>query len=59
MPLPAVAVRYSAMRGESLEPGGCSVCPISAWASATIFAPAPVPVAETGAAAVVAPAAVA
>ena len=28
-PLPAVAERYSAMRGESLEPGGCSVCPTS------------------------------
>ena len=23
----------AAMRGESLEPGGCSVCPTSAWAS--------------------------
>src|SRR4051812_35444671 len=33
MPLPAVAVRYSAIRGESLEPGGCSVCPTSAWAN--------------------------
>src|SRR3954447_16199154 len=47
------------MRGESLEPGGCSVWPTSAWAIATICAPTPVPLAATGAAAVVAPAAVA
>src|SRR3954471_10260266 len=33
MPEPAVAERYSAMRGESLEPGGCSVWPTSALAA--------------------------
>src|SRR5207244_10175705 len=44
-PEPAVAVRYSAIRGESLEPGGCSAWPTSAPAAWTIaalaFAPAP------------------
>ena len=32
-PEPAVAWRYCAMRGESLEPGGCSATPTSARAS--------------------------
>jgi hypothetical protein len=41
--LPAVALRYWAMRGESLEPGGCSLCPISACAAATTLAPPPPP----------------
>src|SRR4051794_27144411 len=45
MPLPAVAVRYSAMRGESLEPGGCSAWPISAWANCSARCPAVVAVA--------------
>ena len=39
-----MADRYCAMRGELLEPGGCSVCPISPAAAATIRAPKPVPV---------------
>src|SRR3954469_11984902 len=33
MPLPAVAWRYCAMRGASLEPGGCSATPTSACAA--------------------------
>src|SRR3954465_15403008 len=41
-PEPAVAWRYSAMRGESLEPGGCSVWPTSA-VGAWIMACAPPP----------------
>src|SRR3954468_5364466 len=41
-PEPAVAERYWAMRGESLEPGGCSVWPTSAAAAWTIAA-GPVP----------------
>src|SRR3954471_20706899 len=35
-PDPAVAARYSAMRGESLEPGGCSAWPTSALAAWSI-----------------------
>src|SRR3954449_10839624 len=38
---PAVAERYIAIRGESFEPGGCSACPTSPAAAATIRAPAP------------------
>src|SRR5436309_1014719 len=41
-PDPAVAERYWAMRGESLEPGGCSLWPTSAAAAWTIAA-GPVP----------------
>jgi hypothetical protein len=36
------------MRGESFEPGGCSACPTSADAAATIAAPGP-PAPPTGA----------
>src|SRR3954451_15262675 len=39
--LPAVAERYMAMRGELFEPGGCSVCPTSPAAAATIAEPVP------------------
>src|SRR3954471_15551795 len=45
-PEPAVAVRYSAMRGESLEPGGCSAWPTSAeaaWSIAAVPPPAGAP----------------
>src|SRR3954451_14593434 len=35
-PEPAVADRYPAMRGESLEPGGCSVWPTSALAACSM-----------------------
>src|SRR5687768_14154699 len=38
-PDPAVAVRYSPMRGASFEPGGCSATPSSAVASAAIRCP--------------------
>src|SRR4051794_33894808 len=51
-PEPAVALRYWAMRGESLEPGGCSVCPTSAdaaWSMACTPAP-PAPGAAVNAA---------
>src|SRR3954454_2536900 len=43
MPLTAVAVRYSAIRGASFEPGGCSATPTSAWAAASARRPAVVP----------------
>jgi len=39
----AVALRYSAMAGDSLDPGGCSVWPI--WLSAIAIMRAPVPLA--------------
>src|SRR5689334_15972397 len=39
--LPAVAERYMAMRGELFEPGGCSVCPTSPAAAATMAEPVP------------------
>src|SRR5947208_13771654 len=49
MPAPAVAERYWAMRGESLEPGGCSAWPTSASAAWTIAWPgAPAAVAVVG-----------
>src|ERR687883_199117 len=49
---PAVADRYIAIRGESLEPGGCSACPTSPAAAATIRAPdPPAPSGTTGLAA--------
>src|SRR3954449_4474331 len=38
-PDPAVAWRYCAMRGESLEPGGCSDTPTSGRAALTIAWP--------------------
>src|SRR3954449_801431 len=41
-PEPAVAWRYSAIRGESLEPGGCSVwptSPLAAWIIAWVPPP--------------------
>src|SRR3954447_24893027 len=49
-PEPAVAERYWAMRGESLEPGGCSDWPTSAAAAWTIAAgpPPPAPAATAG-----------
>src|SRR5215216_7621442 len=47
-PLPAVAVRYSAIRGPSLEPGGCSATPTSACAAAKARCPA-VPAPSIGA----------
>src|SRR3954451_15633002 len=42
-PEPAVAWRYWAIRGESLEPGGCSATPTSWRARLTIACPAGVP----------------
>src|SRR4051812_49805639 len=42
-PEPAVAWRYWAIRGESLEPGGCSATPTSWRARLTIAWPAGVP----------------
>src|SRR3954463_14142918 len=42
-PEPAVAWRYWAIRGESLDPGGCSATPTPWGASLTIAWPAPVP----------------
>src|SRR3954447_12835208 len=41
-PLPAVAWRYCPMRGESLEPGGCSAWPTSPRTRLTIAWPADV-----------------
>src|SRR4051794_6045403 len=41
-PLPAVAWRYCAIRGASLEPGGCSATPTSRWTAASTAAPPPV-----------------
>ncbi len=38
-----MAARYCAMRGELLEPGGCSAWPTSAWAAATMRAPTLLP----------------
>ena len=38
-----MAWRYCAMRGESLEPGGCSAWPTSAWAIATMRAAGELP----------------
>src|SRR5271165_4359482 len=38
---PAVALRYSAIAGDSFDPGGCSVWPIWLSAIATIRAPEP------------------
>ena len=38
-----MAWRYWAMRGESLEPGGCSATPTSACAAASAARPAAVP----------------
>ena len=53
--MPAVADRYCAMRGELFEPGGCSACPTSPAAAATIRAPTLLPEpAPTGAVAAVA-----
>src|SRR5690348_16632608 len=49
-PEPAVAWRYMAMRGESLEPGGDSAWPTSPRAMLTIAWPAFVPGAAAGAA---------
>src|SRR4051794_25393133 len=43
------------MRGESFEPGGCSACPTSPAAAATIAAPAPLPAPPTGAAGLAVP----
>src|SRR3954449_5110827 len=45
-PEPAVAWRNWAMRGESLEPGGCSACPTSPRTRLTIAWPAEVPPAD-------------
>src|SRR5690242_3034745 len=42
-PEPAVACRYCAIRGASLEPGGCSATPTSWRARLTIACPAGVP----------------
>src|ERR1700755_837463 len=53
-PEPAVAWRSWAMRGESLEPGGCSATPTSGLTAFRIAWPAGVPV--VGASDVVAPA---
>ena len=39
-----MAERYWAMRGESFEPGGCSLWPTSAEAAATMRAPTLLPV---------------
>jgi hypothetical protein len=39
--LPAVAERYSAIRGELFEPGGCSDWPTSAEAICTMRCPGP------------------
>src|SRR4051812_18058925 len=41
-PEPAVAWRYCAMRGESLDPGGCSATPTSPLTALRIAWPAPV-----------------
>ena len=34
-----MALRYMAILAESFDPGGCSLCPISPWAAATMRAP--------------------
>src|SRR3954463_11910625 len=47
-PEPAVAWRYWAMRGESLEPGGCSVWPTSALAAWIMACAPPPPAAGAG-----------
>src|SRR3954447_21605550 len=54
---PAVAERYIAMRGESFDPGGCSACPTSPAAAATMRAPVPLtpPIGAVGLAAPTAP----
>src|SRR3954469_4558063 len=46
---PAVAERYSPIRGESFEPGGCSASPTSEAAAARIAEPPPAPAGATGA----------
>src|SRR4051812_2746472 len=45
------------MRGESFDPGGCSACPTSPAAAATIAAPAPLPAPPIGAVGLAVPAA--
>src|SRR3954451_12494541 len=45
-PEPAVAWRYWAIRGESLEPGGCSATPTSGLIALRIACPAGVPGAD-------------